>query len=120
MGDFPLSERIKGYWDRVGVEIDLVAVSETTRRIRFGTCKRNPAKLIGSLPALRAGAAAFLLHHVEFADWQVEYCAIAPQIAPELQARLQEANIIAQPLETLLASLQTTKHGGAAPLKVTL
>ena len=25
LGDFPLSERIKGYWDRAGVEIDLVA-----------------------------------------------------------------------------------------------
>lgn len=107
LGDFPLSERIKGYWDRAGVEIDLVAVSEATRRIRFGTCKRNPAKLIGSLPALRAGAAAFLLHHGEFADWQVEYCAIAPQIAPEHQTRLQEAKIIAQPLEALLASLKT-------------
>lgn len=57
LGDFPLSERIKGYWDRAGIEIDLVAVSESTRRIRFGTCKRNPAKLMSSLPALRAGAA---------------------------------------------------------------
>lgn len=28
LGDFPLSERIKGYWDRAGIEIDLVAVSE--------------------------------------------------------------------------------------------
>lgn len=26
---------IKGYWDRAGIEIDLVAVSESTRRIRF-------------------------------------------------------------------------------------
>lgn len=41
LSDFPLSERIKGYWDRAGIEIDLVAVSESTRRIRFGTCKRG-------------------------------------------------------------------------------
>lgn len=107
LGDFPLSERIKGYWDRAGVEIDLVAVSETTRRIRFGTCKRNPARLIGSLSALRAGAAAFLAHHVEFADWQVEYCAIAPKMTTEDRARLREEKVIAQPLDVLLSFLKT-------------
>ena len=105
LGDFPLSERIKGYWDRAGIEIDLVAVSESTRRIRFGTCKRNPAKLVSSLPALRAGAAAFLAHHTHFASWQVEFCAIAPRIPPEVQAQLQAAGVIAQPLHSLLALL---------------
>lgn len=89
LGDFPLSERIKGYWDRAGVEIDLVAVSEPTRRIRFGTCKRNPVKLIGSLSGLRAGAQAFLRHHRTYVDWQVEYCAIAPNIRAEIQSALQ-------------------------------
>ncbi len=105
LGDFPLSERIKGYWDRAGVEIDLVAVSEPTRRIRFGTCKRNPAKLMNSLPALRAGAAAFLAHHAQYAEWQVEFCAIAPQIPQHLQAELQSAGVIAQSLQSLLAVL---------------
>ena len=105
LGDFPLSERIKGYWDRAGVEIDLVAVSESTRRIRFGTCKRNPAKLMDSLPALRAGAAAFLAHHTQYAEWQVEFCAIAPQIPPSIQAVLQAAGVIAQPLQSLLTLL---------------
>lgn len=105
LGDFPLSERMKGYWDRAGVEIDLVAVSESLRRIRFGTCKRNPAKLMNSLPALRAGAAAFLAQHTQYAEWQVEFCAIAPQIPPNIQAELQAAGVIAQPLQSLLTLL---------------
>jgi uncharacterized protein len=105
LGDFPLSERIRGYWDRAGIEIDLVAVSESTRRIRFGTCKRNPAKIMSSLPALRAGAAAFLMHHAHYAEWQVEFCAIAPQIPQSIQTELQAAGVIAQPLQSLLALL---------------
>jgi hypothetical protein len=109
LGDFPLSERIKGYWDRAGVEIDLVAVSESTKRIRFGTCKRNPAKLMSSLPALRAGAAAFLAHHTHYADWLVEFCAIAPHIPPDLQVLLQDEGVIAQPLQSLLDLLAPAK-----------
>ena len=105
LGDFPLSERIKGYWDRAGIDIDLVAVSESTRRIRFGTCKRNPAKLISSLPALRAGAAAFLAHHAHYADWHVEFCAIAPQIPHAIQTELEAVGVIAQPLQNLLTLL---------------
>lgn len=105
LGDFPLSERIKGYWDRAGVEIDLVAVSESTRRIRFGTCKRNPAKLAGSLTVLRADAETFLKHHGHFTTWTVEYCAIAPRIPSDIQIELEAAGVIAQPLQNLLAPL---------------
>lgn len=107
-GDFPLTERIKGYWDRAGVEIDLVAISETSGKIRFGTCKRNPARLLASLPALRAGAAAFLAHHNAYAKWQVEYCAIAPTISPELVAALEKERVIPQTLGTLTAQLADT------------
>jgi AAA+ ATPase superfamily predicted ATPase len=106
LGEFPLSERIKGYWDRAGVEIDLVAVSETTRRIRFGTCKRHAEKLLGSIAALKANVAAFLAHHRDYSSWQIEYCAIAPSIPAPVQAQLQAAGIIPQPLGALLAPLE--------------
>lgn len=107
VGDFPLSERIKGYWDRAGVAIDLVAVSESTQRIRFGTCKRNASKLVGSLPALRHSAAQFLAHHTQYAQWQVEYCAIAPHMPPDVVATLDAAGVVAQPLQLLLKPLLT-------------
>lgn len=105
IGEFPLSARIKGYWDRAGVEIDLVAVSESTQRIRFGTCKRNPAKLLGSLPQLKANVAVFLKHHRTYETWTVEYCAIAPRISAALRSELRSANVISQPLTDLLAPL---------------
>ena len=47
IGDFPLSQRIQGDWDRGDVEIDLVAVHEPDRRIRFGSCKRSPTRIAG-------------------------------------------------------------------------
>ena len=89
------------------MEIDLVAVSEATRRIRFGTCRRNPAKLLASLPALRASVATFLKHHSAYADWMIEYCAIAPQIPPAIRDELSAAGVISQPLTDLLAPLTT-------------
>lgn len=107
--DFPLSERIKGYWDRSGIEIDLVAVSETTGRIRFGTCKRNPAKLLSSLPQLKANAQSFLKHHNRYANWAVEYCAIAPHIAPDIRSRLEDEDVIPQSLPELWRPLLSSR-----------
>lgn len=105
VSDFPLSERVKGYWDRAGMEIDLVAISEMSKRIRFCTCKRNPQKLLPSLPGLKNNAMTFLQHHRAFADWSVEYCAIAPRISLETQEALLAAAVIPQPLTTLLSPL---------------
>ena len=89
------------------------------RRIRFGTCKRNPAKLMNSLPALRAGAAAFLAQHTQYAEWQVEFCAIAPHIPSDLQVQLQAAGVIPQPLQSLLAllaqAIKRQHNSGDAP-----
>ncbi len=104
-GDFPLSDRIRGYWDRGDVEIDLVAVSESEQRIRFGTCRRNPDKLFASLDGLRSGAGAFIATHGRFRNWRHEFVAIAPAITPELRARLHQADTIAQDLHDLTAGL---------------
>lgn len=68
LGDFPLSARIEGYWDRSDVEIDLVALNEDERRIRFGTCKRNALRLPGSIDALRTAADRFLESHGQYRD----------------------------------------------------
>ncbi len=48
-GDFPLTDMVHGYWNRPRdaarlVEIDIVAVNEDDRRVRFGSCKRAAAK----------------------------------------------------------------------------
>lgn len=106
LGDFPLSERIKGYWDRAGVEIDLVAVSEERHCIRFGTCKRNPEKLLSSVEALERNARTFMAHHPVYEGWQVEYVAVAPSMTRDLRDQLQGRGVLAQPLSELLDQLR--------------
>lgn len=105
MGDFPLSERIQGYWDRSDVEIDLVAINEDECRIRFGSCKRNPLRLLASVEGLRTSAGRFLQAHPRFAGWTVEYVAIAPEVDPVLSANLQVAGVTVQSLRDLTADM---------------
>lgn len=105
VGDFPLSERILGYWDRANVEIDLVAISEDEQRIRFGSCKRNPEKLLGSVTSLREGAERFLSLHAKFGSWQREYVAIAPTIPDHVRNALRDKGVIPQSLADLIEGL---------------
>jgi AAA+ ATPase superfamily predicted ATPase len=105
IGDFALSERIRGYWDRADVEIDLVAVNEDEKRIRFGTCKRNPDRLPGAADALKRSAGRFLDAHAKFKGWTSEYVAIAPDIGENVRAALQERDVLPQSLVDLTAGL---------------
>jgi uncharacterized protein len=105
LGNFPLSERIQGYWDRGDVEIDLVAINESERRIRFGTCKRNPERLTPSIAALKAGARAFLRSHGRFQSWTSEFVAIAPTIPGGIRAALANSDVIAEDIRDLTAGM---------------
>lgn len=105
IGDFPLSERISGYWDRAAVEIDLVAVNEDERRIRFGTCKRNPDRLIGAVDLLKRCAGRFLDAYPRFNGWQVEYVAIAPAIAEQTRNILAAQGVLSEALSDLTEDL---------------
>jgi len=103
IGDFPLTDRVAGYWDRSDVEIDLVAIDEESRRIRFGTCKRNAAKLIGSVDALKQGAHKFLSVQKKFANWNVDYVAIAPAISLGLRSELKGHGVKPQSISDLVS-----------------
>lgn len=105
VGDFPLSHQVDGYWDRGGVELDLVAVSESTQRIRFGTCKRNAKNLLASLDGLFQGAKIFMEHHRQFSGWNVEYCAIAPRISEPIKGKLAAAGVWSESLADMLNAL---------------
>lgn len=105
IGDFPLTERIRGYWDRADVEIDLVAVSEEERRIRFGTCKRNAKLLAGSIEGLLRSAAQFLTVHRRFANWRIEYVGLSTEIGEDERAELRQRNVIPQSIRELTAGL---------------
>ena len=101
LGDYPLSEQVNGYWNRAGVEIDLVAVSQDRRCIRFGSCKRNPEKLLGSVAGLKAAAQVFLDRHPQFKGWQVSYCGIAPNLPIATRLALEQQGLLPQSLTDL-------------------
>ena len=105
LGGFPLTERIQGYWDRGDVEIDLVAINETEKRIRFGTCKRNPDRLISSVSALKSAAESFIRSHGRFQTWETEFVAIAPTISPGIRAALAGHQVIAEDVRDLTSGM---------------
>ena len=105
VGDFPLTHRIEGYWDRSDTEIDLVAVNEDDRVIRFGTCKRSAARLVGDLPNLAGHVARFMEAHPRYCDWTVEHAAIAPVIAPDVRQAIVGSGALAQDLSDLVGDL---------------
>jgi AAA+ ATPase superfamily predicted ATPase len=103
--DFPITSRISGYWDRSETEIDLVAVNENDRRIRFGSCKRNPSKLVSDINNFRGHVERFLEAHPQYQHWQTEHVAIAPRLDPEARKVLSRNGVIPQDLNDLIAGL---------------
>ncbi len=107
VGDFALTHRIEGYWDRGDTEIDLVALNEDDRRIRFGTCKRSGTRLRPDLARFDQHIERFLNDraHKIYRDWSVEKVAIAPVLDEELRRGIEEAGYVPQDLSDLTAGL---------------
>lgn len=107
IGDFPLSRRIQGYWDRSGTEIDLVVVDDKSKKIRFGSCKRAVSKLLPDIPNFKSHVARFLDACPEYGkgDWEIEMAGFAPQIHAEHRAVLKRFGIIPQDLRDLTSGL---------------
>ena len=106
VGDFPLTYRVQGFWDRGDTEIDLVAIAEDERRIRFGTCKRSADKLVADVDVLDGHVTRFLAAHPRYRGWTIERVSIAPALTPDVRARLRTAGHIAQDLTDLTAELR--------------
>jgi AAA+ ATPase superfamily predicted ATPase len=104
-GDFPLSQRIQGYWDRGDIEIDLVAVNESERRIRFGSCKRSPSKLLADVTNFREHVSRFLDTRRKYQSWQIEYVGIAPSLDADQRRVLARHDVIPQDLRDLTEGL---------------
>ncbi|MBP8810876.1 MAG: hypothetical protein KBG48_24700 [Kofleriaceae bacterium] len=105
LGDFALTARIQGFWDSSDTEIDLVAINEPQRRIRFGSCKRSADRLLADVPVFDGHVARFLAGHRQYAEWQIEKVSIAPTIPSDTRARLHAAGHLAQDLADLTAGL---------------
>lgn len=97
VGDFPLTDQVRGYWNRPRngegpVEIDLVAWNKDDRRVRFGSCKRSAdGHDPGSLRAFREHVGRFLATRAggRFRDWRQEFALFSPQFPAERRAALE-------------------------------
>jgi len=105
LGDFALTARVQGYWDRAGTELDLVALDDERRRLRLASCKRSPEKLIADLPRFDGHVARFLAARPALAGWQLEKVAIAPELSREARAAVADRGYLAQDLRDLTESL---------------
>jgi AAA+ ATPase superfamily predicted ATPase len=101
---FSLTHQIDGYWDNRGTELDLVAVDDAQKRIRFGTCKRSPDKLLPSL-TLTEGHIARFLEQRPHPGYTVEKVAIAPSIPPEVGEKCRERQWLVEDLHALTDGL---------------
>ena len=98
VGDFELTRQIEGFWDRNDIEIDLVAISDTDRRIRFGTCKRNAERLVPNIASLQEHVKRFLNVHRHYQGYKQELVAIAPRIDADIRRDLAQRGVLAQDL----------------------
>lgn len=105
VGDFPLSQRMEGFWDRTAVEIDLIALDENAQRIRFGTCKRSEAKLLRDLANTAGHIERFLDVHRKYREWTIEKVAIAPRLSDAVRQQIEGAEYIAEDLGDLTQDL---------------
>jgi AAA+ ATPase superfamily predicted ATPase len=105
VGDFPITQRIQGYWGRADTEIDLVAVNETDETIRFGSCKRSPSKLLSDVNNFRGHVDRFLETMPKYRGWKSEYVGIAPVLDAEQRAILSRHDVIPQDLNDLTSGL---------------
>src|SRR5262249_26088623 len=98
IGDFPLTSRIQGYWDRSDTEIDLVALNETARVIRVGSCKRSANELLGDIPIFDGHVQRFLAQFPTYSSWRVERVCLAPRIPPDIRQSIESRGYVAQDL----------------------
>ncbi len=103
IGDFPLTSRIEGYWDRSDTEIDLVAMNEGDQVIRFGSCKRTAARLIDDASGFDGHVGRFLDQFPRYKTWTVQRACLAPVVPNEIRAYLQGRGYYVEDLADLTA-----------------
>ncbi len=103
---FELTNRVAGYWDGADADIDLVALNEEAEVVRFGTIKRDAARLPASFTRLYSSAETFLRNEPRLARWKREFVAIAPQLCDDDRQSIRHAGLIAQDLRDLWTGLE--------------
>ena len=105
LGDFPMTRRVRGFWDKADTEIDLVAVNETTETIRFGSCKRSSDKLMSDVNNFKRHVERFLQTMPKYAGWSRQLVGISPVLDAGQRATLVGHDILPQDLNDLTQGL---------------
>lgn len=105
LGDFPLTHRVQGFWDKPDTEIDLVAVNETTRSLRFGSCKRSAKRLLSDVNRFKQHVDRFLRAMPAYAGWSHQLVGIAPELDAEQRSFLTSHDVLPQDLNDLTQDL---------------
>jgi hypothetical protein len=87
-------------------DIDLVALNEDEKIVRFGTIKRDPARLQSSFASLHTSIDVFLRNHVRLQGYKQEIVAIAPELSLAQRESIQGQGAIAQDLTDLWEGLE--------------
>jgi uncharacterized protein len=106
IGDFQVTHRVQGFWDKADTEIDLVAVNETDRSIRFGSCKRSPRSLLSDVTNFKQHVDRFLQAHTKYQGWKREHVGISSTLNAEQRMILSGEGIIPQDLIDLTLGLE--------------
>ena len=112
IGDFPVSKRIEGYWDRGSIEIDLVMVSRKRQVIRLGSCKRNAGKLVADINQFKGYVERYLIQKPLPTGYRAELVAIAPRITADQRNVLERHGLLAEDLIDLTTGLGDTPRLG--------
>ncbi|MCC7110419.1 MAG: ATP-binding protein [Deltaproteobacteria bacterium] len=105
VGAISITEHIRGYWDRAGTEIDLVAKNDSAEKLWLGQCRRDATRLVAGAHALDGHAARFVGARQELRPFSVEKLAVAPRIDPDTRAELRSLGHIPLDLTDLLEGL---------------
>jgi AAA+ ATPase superfamily predicted ATPase len=105
IGDFPITHRVQGYWDKSDTEIDLVAVNDSEQVIRFGSCKRSAKKLLSDVNNFKQHVERFLRATPTYHGWKKEYVGISTLLDASQREILAEEGVIPQDLVDLTFGL---------------
>lgn len=104
VGDFGLTELVRGYWNRAeqaDIELDIVALNEDDRAVRFGSSKRSDAQHTGSALARFGTHVDRFLATKEgrrLAGWRQERALYAPSFDPARRIELESRGWICREL----------------------
>lgn len=105
LAGFRLTQRMQGFWDRGGIDLDLVALNEDERIVRLGTCKRSAERLGADYSQFDGHIERFRAASPKLRDWRIERVAIAPLHTAETRTIAERAGYIPQDLDDLTAGL---------------